>query len=145
MKTCFPDLNVWLALSDRSHQHNCRAWNWLTSVSPHSSSIMCRYTQIGLVRLLTTAAVMGPAVLTLREAWAVYDQWLADPRVEFHPEPRGVEAGFRAIIAPFAGKSAPKVVGDCYLLAHAQQCNATLVTFDRALHSLAMKYSQGAV
>ena len=62
-----------------------------------------------------------------------------DPRVEFYPEPRGLDAGFRAATAPFAGKPASKWVGDCYLLAYAKETGCTLITFDRALYNLARK------
>lgn len=88
---------------------------------------------------------MGEQTLTLRKAWGVYDRWLGDPRVEFYPEPRGLDTGFREATAPFAGKAASKWVGDCYLLAYAKQSNAALVTFDKALFDLARKEGYSAV
>jgi hypothetical protein len=69
----------------------------------------------------------------------VYDRWLGDPRVEFYPEPRGVDAGFRRATAPFAAQTAAKWVGDCWLLAFAEAAQAQLVTFDKALYSFARK------
>ena len=45
---------------------------------------------------------MGDQTLTLRQAWAVYDRWLADPRVEFYSESRNLEAEFRKAAQPFA-------------------------------------------
>jgi predicted nucleic acid-binding protein len=107
--------------------------------------IFSRYTHIGLLRLLTNQAAMGEQTLTLRKAWVVYDRWLQDPRVEFYPEPRDLDAAFRETTAPFAGKAATKWVGDCYLLAYAKQCHASLVTFDRALFELAGKQGCSAV
>ena len=88
---------------------------------------------------------MGEQTLTLRKAWGVYDGWLNDPRVEFYPEPRGLDAGFREAMAPFAAKPASKWVGDCYLLAYAKHSHAALVTFDRALYDLAARESCPAV
>jgi toxin-antitoxin system PIN domain toxin len=145
MTSFFPDLNVWLALSVGDHRHNAEAWRWLNSVPPVAKLIFSRYTHIGLLRLLTNQAAMGEETLTLRKAWGVYDRWLNDPRVEFYPEPRGLEAGFREATAPFAGKAASKLVGDCYLLAYAKHSHAALVTFDRALYDLTRKQDHSAV
>jgi toxin-antitoxin system PIN domain toxin len=145
MISFFPDLNVWLALSVGGHRHNTEAWRWLNSVHPAVKLIFSRYTQVGLLRLLTNQAAMDEQTLTLRKAWDVYDRWLNDPRVEFYPEPRGLEAGFREATAPFARKAASKWVGDCYLLAYAKHSHAALVTFDKALYDLADKEGYSAV
>ena len=59
--------------------------------------------------------------------------------------PAGVEAAFRKATGLFAGKAVPKLVGDCYLLAHAQECHATLVTFDSRLLALAAKHGHKGV
>lgn len=139
MISFFPDLNVWLALSVGSHAHSCDAWHWLDMLSSEATLIFSRYTQVGLLRLLTNRSVMGEQTLILREAWAVYERWLNDPRVEFHPEPRGIDAAFREATAPFAAQQASKLVGDCYLLAYAKQSHATLVTFDGALSEIGRK------
>jgi len=145
MISFFPDLNVWLALSVGAHRRNVEAWNWLNLLPPEARLIFSRYTHVGLLRLLTNQSAMGEQTLTLRKAWGIYDRWLNDPRVEFYPEPRGLEAGFREATAPFAGKPASKWVGDCYLLAYAKHSHAALVTFDRALYDLARKESHSAV
>jgi toxin-antitoxin system PIN domain toxin len=145
MTLLFIDLNVWLALSIDKHDHHRTAWAWLNRLPEDSSLIFSRYTQLGLLRLLTNSAVMGEATLTLRQAWAVYDRWLEDPRVEFYPEPRNLEAGFRQATQPFAAKQASKWVGDCWLLAFAEAAQARLVTFDRALHQFARKQGNLAV
>jgi len=137
MSLYFPDLNVWLALSDGGHPHNVVARVWLDSLAPTERLLFSRYTQIGLVRLLTNTAVMGEQTLTIGQAWAVYDQWLADPQVEFCAEPVRVEESFRLATEPFAGKAASKWVGDCWLLAFAQASHSRLVTFDRALSEFA--------
>ena len=145
MTLFFLDLNVWLALSDDGHSHNSVAWTWFDGLAEDSALIFSRYTQIGLLRLLTNTAVMGAKTLTLGEAWAVYDGWLKDPRIEFYPEPRNVDAGFRRVTRPFAGKPAAKWVGDCWLLAYAEAAQARLVTFDRALCEFAVKQGNRAV
>jgi predicted nucleic acid-binding protein len=88
---------------------------------------------------------MGEQTLTLGKAWAVYDRWLEDPRVEFSPEPRQAEANFRQATEPFADKAASKWIGDCWLLAFAQATHSRLITFDQALYEFARKQGHAAV
>ncbi len=145
MTLLFPDLNVWLALSVEGHTHNTAAWRWMRSVSAESRVLFSRYTQIGVLRLLTNSSAMSGRVLTLGEAWKVYDGWIGDPRVEFYPEPRNAEGEFREATRPFAAQPSSKSVGDCWLLAFAAGTGASLVTFDRALAEFARKWSQTAV
>jgi hypothetical protein len=145
MTLFFPDLNVWLALSVAGHSHTSDSWHWMKLLPSDARLIFSRYTQIGLLRLLTNTSVMGEQTLTLRNAWSVYDRWLEDPRVEFYPEPRNVDAAFRHITELFAMQQASKAVGDCWLLASARELQATLVTFDRALHDFARKQGHSAV
>lgn len=145
MTLFFPDLNVWLALSVLGHAHSADAWRWMELLPRGAKLIFSRYTQLGLLRLVTNQSVMGDQALTLRKAWAVYDRWLEDPRVALYPEPRGLDEAFREATSPFAAKPASKLVGDCYLLAWAVQSGAALVTFDRALSDLARKQGHAAV
>lgn len=145
MTLFFPDVNVWLALSDRAHAHNDQAWTWLRNLPAATQLVLCRYTQLGLLRLLTNPAVMGPATLSVREAWAVNDRWIKDPRVAFHPEPLTLDASFREAATALAARNSSGWIGDCYLLAHAKECGATLVTFDKALIALAAKRGCHAV
>jgi uncharacterized protein len=145
MTSCFPDLNVWLALSVPGHAHGEEAWKWLGRQTRETTLIFSRFTQLGLLRLLTNRAAMGDKTLTLGKAWAVYDRWLDDPRVEQHPEPRDMDSGLREVTAPFAAAAASKAVGDCYLLAFAKQSDAALVTFDKALFDLARKHHCKAI
>jgi hypothetical protein len=55
----------------------------------------------------------------VKSAWSVYDQWLDDIRVKFHPQPRGTDAVLREMTRSFASQPASKAIGDCYLLAFA--------------------------
>ena len=144
MTLYFPDLNIWLALSVAGHTHRLVAVNWLACLAANDRLIFSRYTQLGMLRLLTNPAVMGDQLLTLKEAWEAYDRWLEDPRVEFYPEPRGVDSSFRKITRPFASQPASKAIGDCWLLAFAAGIQATLVTFDRALYGQAKKLGHSA-
>lgn len=95
--------------------------------------------------MLTNPAVMGEQTLTVRKAWSVYDQWGGDSRVEFHPDPRGLDAEFREATKPFANQLASKAIGDCYLLAFAKSAHSVLVTFDAALHRQAGRHGAKSV
>lgn len=145
MTLFFPDVNIWVALSVANHTHSELAWKWLNKLSADSRLQFSRYTQLGLLRLLTNASVTGRQPLNLGQAWAIYDRWLDDPRVEFYPEPRNVDSEFREATRPFATQPSSKWVGDCWLLAFAAGTGASLVTFDRALVEFARKWGQTAV
>jgi toxin-antitoxin system PIN domain toxin len=145
MISFFPDLNVWMALSVASHSHSTEAWNWLTLLPGDTRLVFSLYTNVGLLRLLTNQVVMGQQTLTLRQAWKVYDSWLHDPRVEFHPEPHSLDTAFREATAPFGARRASKWVSDCYLLACAKESAATLATFDKKLFTHARKHGYSVV
>jgi toxin-antitoxin system PIN domain toxin len=127
-KRCFPDPNVWFALAIADHPHHAAALAWWQEES--SLAGFCRLTQLGLLRLLTTASAMGGLPLTNAKAWGVYDAFLADSRVRVFPELPAVDERFRALSA--LRQVSPKVWVDAYLAAHAAANEATLVTFDQA-------------
>ncbi len=102
----------------------------------------CRFTQLGLLRLLATSAVMGKDVRTIGEAWKVYDRWLEDSRVGIRQKGFELDVAFRAATRSVSRLSSPKALGDCYLLAVSQVADATLVTFDRGLASACQKARQ---
>jgi len=145
MTLFFPDVNVWLALSVAGHTHKDQAWEWLNMAPPGTQLIFGRYTHLALLRLLTNPTVMGDQTLPLRSAWVLYEDWLDDSRVKFYSEPAGLHADFRQATMPVDGGQATKWVGDCYLLAFAKGCGATLVTFDRPLASFAKKHGFKAI
>ncbi len=145
MISFFPDVNVWLALSATEHTHHSPAWRWFDDLPRDCALLFSRYTQLGLLRLLTNAAVMGDYAHILQDGWKVYDRWLSDTRVQLHPEPRTVDSAFRNATAPFTRQHASKWIGDCYLLAFAEEAGATLVTFDRALMALARRQHCAAI
>lgn len=122
-------MNVWLALAAPEHIHSTLARRWWQQ--ENGEIAFSRLTQLGLLRLMTTAAVMDGKPLTMAEAWRVYDRFFTDDRVTFLAEPPEVEKQFRERAA---GRSAsPKLWADAWLLAVAQAAGGVLVTFDKAL------------
>ena len=122
-------MNVWLALVSHEHVHSAIARRWWNSSTGQIA--FCRLSQLGLLRLLTTASVMKDKPLSFDEAWRVYDRLFADDRVVFSPENSRVDTFFRTIATGPA--SAPKVWADAWLLAVAEAAGGELVTFDKAL------------
>ena len=126
----FPDINVWVALSSGGHIHHLAANDWYTSLDPDVRFCFCRFTQLGLLRLLTAESVMQEEVLTQTGAWGIYDSWIENGRADLLDEPAGLEARFRALTR--SRQSAPKAWADAYLAAFAEASQVTLVTFDQA-------------
>lgn len=91
----------------------------------------CRFTQLGLLRLLTNAAAMGSDVLTQSQAWKAFDALVADPRNRLMDEPAGLDPIFRRQTS--SHRTATKQWADGYLAAFASVASLQLVTFDRAL------------
>ena len=132
---------MWLALSWANHVHSDAAWAWF-SRQDDNRFFFCRFTQLGLLRLLATSAVMGKDVRTIGEAWKVYDRWLKDSRVGVQQDTFEQDEAFRAATPPVSRLSSPKALGDCYLLAVSQLASTTLVTFDRGLAAACEKAGQ---
>jgi predicted nucleic acid-binding protein len=78
---------------------------------------------------------MRDEVMTQPQAWAAYDRWLEDPRVELVDEPAEIETRFRALTR--LRQPATKDWADSYIAAFATVGQLTLVTFDRGLRARA--------
>lgn len=127
----FPDVNVWLALTHQVHPHHAAARAWCEALDADDIVCFCRFTQLGLFRLLTNASAMGADVLTQQQAWDVYDAILANPSNCQTDEPAGIDSVFRQRTS--SEQAATKQWADGYLAAFAEASGMRLVTFDRAL------------
>ncbi len=125
----FPDINVWVALTHGAHVHHDVASDWFTDLPVGVRFAFCRFTQLGLLRLLTADAVMGPEVLSQNEAGDVYVRWPLDRRVAHLEGPPAHERRFRSLAR--SRHASPKAWADAYLAAFADTAQLTLVTFDR--------------
>ncbi len=126
----FPDVNVWLAMLLENHVHHATASNWWAHAGDIRAAFT-RMTQMGVLRLLTTAAAMDGKPLSMTAAWQAYDSLFADDRVVFHPETVLFEGLFRQLTT--SSLASPKRWADSYLIAFARSCQAHVVTFDQAL------------
>ena len=135
MKSYFPDVNVWIALAYEGHQHHSLATAWFANID--EPLYFCRFTQLGLLRLLTHPSVMREDVRTQAQAWRTYDAFFQDARVSFHDEGEAgrIESAFRELTS--GGRSSSQQWPDSYLAAFARVAGLTLVTFDRRLRQMA--------
>jgi len=127
----FPDTNVWVALTYEGHVHHVRSRNWLASVPTSARLFFCRITQLGLLRLLSSEAVMKTDMMNQEDAWKAYDRWFEDDRIGFADEAAGLDPIFRSLSG--SRLAAPTDWADSYLAAFAIASQLSLVTFDRAL------------
>lgn len=124
-------MNVWLALLHEIHPHHEAAQKWSGALGPETIVYFCRFTQLGLLRLLTNQSAMGEDVLTPSQAWKAYDSLIAFPANRMLEEPRGIDPLFRKYTQ--SRQSSTRQWSDGYLAAFAEATGIRLVTFDRAL------------
>jgi toxin-antitoxin system PIN domain toxin len=127
----FPDVNVWFALAHEIHPHHNAVIKWGNSLDRDTIACFCRFTQLGLLRLLTNRSAMGLDVLTQAQAWVAFDALLANPANRMMDEPRGIDPLFRQHTD--RDEASTKQWADGYLAAFADAAGIRLVTLDRAL------------
>ena len=123
---------MWLALVWGRHSNAELARDWFDRCEDEQF-LFCRFTQLALLRLLTTKAVMGQDVKTMSAAWEIYDQCCADERIAFLAEPQGLEPRLRTFAR--SREASPKLWADAYLAAFAHVAGLRCVTFDKAFRS----------
>ena len=121
------DINVWLALAFKRHVHHAPAVSWFHATT--GPCFFCRFTQAGFLRLASNPAAMGPAAVTMADAWRAYDVFMADAKIAFAAEPDGVDAIWRS--ATQSEQFSPKVWNDAYLAAFAELSGFEVVYFDQ--------------
>jgi uncharacterized protein len=123
------DVGVWLAAAWGRHIHHPVAADWFSTQT--DDLLFCRVTQAGLLRLLSSPAIMGDDAVDRSMAWRIFDQLWSDERVLWADEPAELDAVWRTISA--RDDKSHKLWTDDYLAAFAQTSDATLATLDRKL------------
>ena len=119
------DVNVWLALVVEGHPHHGVALgNWESFRRP----MVCRVTQLSLLRLLCNRQVMGNEVFEPEQAWKTYEQLIAARTVEFAHEPRELDSALKPLLK--GARAGRDFWTDAYLASFAQCAGLRLVTFD---------------
>jgi hypothetical protein len=83
-------LGVLLVLSAEGHIHHKPARSWFYAQLT-DSVVICRVTQMGLLRLLTNSKALGREVRSIRQAWDIQHTLEADPRVIFANDPETLQ------------------------------------------------------
>ena len=120
------DVGLWLAAIWARHVHHRVSKRWFDE--QQDDLVLCRVTQMSLLRLISNPSVMGDDAVSRSQAWRVVDQLWADERVLWADEPDQLEAVFRAISA--RNDSSHKLWTDDYLAAFAQANGMSLATLD---------------
>lgn len=125
------DVNVLLAIAWPNHQFHSAATTALGGNNPWAT---CALTQLGFIRLSSNPVAIAGA-RTPQEASQLLARLVSDScHVYIASSPAPVSEGCRAVFVSLLGH---QQVTDAYLLWLAAVHNATLVTFDRRLQSLA--------
>lgn len=122
------DVNVWLAYVVASHPFHAQAiTNW--TKLENDELAFCRVTQMGLLRILTQPKAMGAGVLSVADAWVLYDKLVEEQDVIFLDEPQQMEGAFRLLTV--RDSNSWRDWTDAYLAAFARKKQAVLLTFDQ--------------
>ena len=127
MQRSLVDVNVWLSLLVRQHQHHRFARKWYETLEV-SEAGLCRFVQLGLIRLLGNRSVMHEDAISAAAAWILIEELLEDERVEFVSEPPDLDSFFPPLLNYPIPTS--KLVSDAYLAAFAVSTSRRLVTLD---------------
>jgi toxin-antitoxin system PIN domain toxin len=128
MKRCLIDVNVLLALLVVQHEHHELARKWFDGLVADEAGL-CRIVQLALVRLLANRSIMAVHAVSASAAWNLIETLLEDERVDFIPEPSGLDL----VLPTLLNYEIPtgKLVTDAYLAAFAITASRRLVTLDR--------------
>lgn len=127
------DTSVWLGLAFTTHPLHAPAEAAFVAASAAKPAAFCRATQQSVLRLLTTASMVGPFGVppaTNHEALSILDNWLGSASVAYREETPGLFPRWRAL-ADLTSAS-PKRWMDAYLAAFAIEAGLDFVTGDGA-------------
>jgi uncharacterized protein len=127
MKPCLVDVNLFLALIARHHEHYQLARAWYSTLGPNSAG-MARVVQLSLVRLLSSPAVQGRNTVSTRDAWQLVQDLLQEERTVFLPEPPDIDQALTLLLT--YNVPTPKLLNDAYLAAFAISSDRRLATID---------------
>src|ERR1041385_6321815 len=95
------DVNFLLPLCHEVHQHHPIAKMRLTATTTARELVVCRTSQLGLLRLLSNPAAMKESVCTTDEAWRVHATLKANEPFVYRAEPADLQAKLREFTTAF--------------------------------------------
>ena len=130
--TSLLDVNTLVALAWPNHVHHAAAVTWFRSHSKRGWATS-PITESGFVRVSSNRKVI-PSASTVGDAIAVLDGLRQQPGHQFWADDVSIAACTEVDVSTLAGY---RQVTDAHLLALAIRNDGTLVTFDKAIRSLA--------
>lgn len=127
-KSSVVDANVWLALVSQRHPDHHLVRRWADNLAVREAGL-CRTVQLTVTRLLGMRTVVGVEAMPAGEAWLRLQELLDDERIEFLPEPLGIDTILPTLFR--YREPTPNLVNDAYLAAFAIASGRRLVTRDR--------------
>ena len=129
-----PDVNVLLALIYGAHAQHATALAWINALERGGEALLCRVSQLGLLRLLNNPVALGADAQSGAGVWVTWDALVGDPRFRFVGEPPGLQPHLRRLTTRFHHQ--PARWQDAYLAAFALAADLELVTFDPAFRAV---------
>ena len=121
------DVNVWLAgIWDAPADHEAVV-RWRAHAD--GPLVMCRVTQMALLRHISNPGVLGTDALTRRQAWNLMERQMRDHDVRWQAEPDGIDLAWRTLSA--RDDRSHTLWTDDYLAGFAQAADLALVTLER--------------
>lgn len=125
------DVGAWLALVYEGQPRHQAVLAWKARTD--DALVLCRVTQMSLLRLLTNPAIMAEDVLTRVQAWTVLDGLTSDSQVAWSSEPAALEPLWRSFSA--RDEQSHKLWTDDYLAAFALAGSIPFATLDRRIEA----------
>ena len=135
MRIQLSDVNVLIALHDKTHQGHERAHQWFASEG-HLGWATCPLTENGFIRIFSQPALPN-SVGSPAAAMVYLDVMRAAHGATHHFWPDSVSLCDRTLYRPQA-IAGPRQITDVYLLGLCQQNGGTLVTLDAAIRDAAI-------
>jgi toxin-antitoxin system PIN domain toxin len=123
------DVNVLVALTDEVHQHHRAVTRWFAT--PGLDWGLCALSEAGLLRMSSNPKI---GQLTINAASAIVASLVRHPGYRYWP----ITTGWADLTAPFRERIfGHQQVTDAFLLGLAIKEDGVLVTFDKAIQSMA--------
>ena len=91
MTSYFPDANTWLALVWEGYATTERPQRGSRAFRDRRVSSSAGIRSLGVAAVVTNAQAMGASVVNLQDAFALYDRFLEDPRIQLNTERDGLD------------------------------------------------------
>ncbi len=129
------DVNLLVAFVIDAHEHSASATAWLDTIQRRQAIHVCRVSQLGFLRLITSPRIFADRALKPVDAWIAYDMMMRDDRFAFIEEPKALRSSFREFSDSL--QKGAMIGTDVYLAAFAHAADLQIATFDSGFRRFA--------